>query len=55
MRSAGVPLVAAILRDLWNKGLWAVAACSFEEKLPRHPSRPTTRVLAEVGYRLLDD
>ncbi len=31
----GVPLVAAILRDLWNQDLWAVAACSFEEKLPR--------------------
>ena len=30
-----VPVVAAILRDLWNQGLQAVAACSFEEKLPR--------------------
>jgi len=31
----GVPLVAAILRELWSHDLWAVAACSFEEKLPR--------------------
>ena len=31
----GVPLVAAILRKLWNEDLWAVAARSFEAKLPR--------------------
>lgn len=31
----GVPLVGAILRELWSRDLWAVAACSFEEKLPR--------------------
>ena len=31
----GVPLVAAILHELWSHDLWAVAACSFEAKLPR--------------------
>lgn len=30
-----IPLVAAILRALWNHELWAVAACSFEARLPR--------------------
>ena len=31
----GAPLVAAILHELWSHGLWAVAACSFEARLPR--------------------
>jgi hypothetical protein len=31
----GVLLVTSILRKLWSEGLSAVAACSFEERLPR--------------------
>jgi hypothetical protein len=31
----GVPLVSAILRGLWSAGISAVAACSFEHRLPR--------------------
>ena len=31
----GVPLVTAILRSLWGADVSAVAACSFEHRLPR--------------------
>lgn len=31
----GVELVTSILRKLWGEGLSAVAACSFEHRLPR--------------------
>ena len=31
----GVPLVSAILRGLWDADISAVAACTFEHRLPR--------------------
>jgi hypothetical protein len=33
--SEGVPLVTAILSGLWGAGISAVAACDFEDRLPR--------------------
>ena len=31
----GVPLISAILRGLWDADISAVAACTFEHRLPR--------------------
>ena len=43
----GVPLVAAVLRTLWTHGLWAVAACSFEARLPRSGGFSSGRLILE--------
>jgi hypothetical protein len=38
-RSLYIAEIGALLRCLWGKGLKAVAACDFEDKLPAAPTR----------------
>jgi len=41
----GVPLVRSILRQLWSNGVLAVAACDFEDQLPRSGGYDAERLI----------